>query len=103
MVKEINSDGYSDPSGFVTAGDKLYFVATGPFGRELYTSDGSMNGTQIVNDFNYGSADSFYDIYHYEGRELFALDSYLLFSAQDGYFGHELYFNQIRETNIYYS
>ena len=101
MVKDINSDGYSDPTSFVTVGDKLYFVATGQFGRELYTSDGSMNGTQIVNDFNYGAADSLHGLY--SGRDLFALDSYLLFSAQDGYFGYELYFNQIRETNIYYS
>ena len=101
MVKDINSDGYSDPDNFVTVGDKMYFIATGPFGTELYTSDGSTNGTQMVKDFNYGTAGSFDEFGSY--NSLFALDSYLLFSAQDGYFGYELYFNQIRETNIYYS
>ena len=62
-----------------------------------------MNGTQMVNEFNYGTANSFDDYTYNFYNALFAFDSYLLFSAQDGYFGYELYFNQIRETNIYYS
>ena len=115
MVKDINpgnnTNGYalsSSPSTFVTVGDIMYFTATGQFGRELYSSDGSTTGTQLVNDFNYGSADGLgcnsYDCYYYNsGSSLFALDGYLLFQAQDGYFGYELYFNQLRETNVYYN
>ena len=112
MVKDINpgnnTNGYalsSSPNTFVTVGDIMYFTATGQFGRELYSSDGSTTGTQLVNDFNYGSADGApYDYYYsYSGSSLFALDSYLLFQAQDGYFGYELYFNQLRETNVYYN
>jgi ELWxxDGT repeat protein len=115
MVKDIHpgnsTSGYplsSSPSSFVTVGDTMYFTATGQFGKELYSSDGSTTGTQLVEDFNYGSADglscSSYDCYYNDyGGSLFALDGYLLFSAQDGYFGYELYFNQLRETNVYYN
>jgi len=115
MVKDIHpgnsTSGYplsSSPSSFVTVGDTMYFTATGQFGKELYSSDGSTTGTQLVEDFNYGSADGLsctsYDCYYNDyGGSLFALDDYLLFSAQDGYFGYELYFNQLRETNVYYN
>ena len=111
MVKDIypgdNTYGNtlsSSPGDFVTVGDIMYFTATGQFGRELYSSDGSTTGTQLVNDFNYGSADgSPYYYSYYDQGQLFALDSYLLFQAQDGYFGYELYFNQLRETNVYYN
>ena len=59
MVKDIHpgnsTSGYplsSSPSSFVTVGDTMYFTATGQFGQELYSSDGSTTGTQLVEDFN---------------------------------------------------
>ncbi len=49
----------SDPQSLVVAGNQLYFIATdGHAGRELWTSDGSADGTHIVSDLTAGSTDS---------------------------------------------
>ena len=118
MVKDIypqnDTYGYplsSYPHDFVTVGDLMYFVATGQFGKELYSSDGSKTGTQLVKDIYYGSENGIGCIDDYYGpgyntncgNNLFALDSYLLLHAQDGYHGYELYFNQLEETKVYYN
>jgi ELWxxDGT repeat protein len=51
-----------NPQNLFALGDKLYFTAVGPsdnyFGRELYVSDGTSNGTFMVQDINPGVADS---------------------------------------------
>ncbi|WP_425614195.1 ELWxxDGT repeat protein [Anatilimnocola sp. NA78] len=51
-----------NPQELIAVGDKLYFTAVGPsdnyFGRELYVSDGTTNGTYMVQDINPGVADS---------------------------------------------
>ncbi len=52
----------ANPQQLKAVGDKLYFSAVGPsdnyFGRELYVSDGTSNGTVMVADINPGVADS---------------------------------------------
>src|SRR5262249_54333598 len=52
----------ANPQELTAVGDKLYFSAVGPsdnyFGRELYISDGTSNGTYMVQDINPGVADS---------------------------------------------
>lgn len=52
----------SNPQNLFALGGKLYFSAVGPsdnyFGRELYVSDGTSNGTYMVRDINPGVADS---------------------------------------------
>lgn len=52
----------ANPQELTAVGDKLYFTAVGPsdnyFGRELYVTDGTSNGTIMVQDINPGVADS---------------------------------------------
>lgn len=52
----------ANPQNLFALGGKLYFSAVGPsdnyFGRELYVSDGTSNGTYMVRDINSGVADS---------------------------------------------
>lgn len=51
-----------NPQELFALNGKLYFTAVGPsdnyFGRELYVSDGTANGTYMVQDINPGVADS---------------------------------------------
>ncbi len=51
-----------NPQELTAVGNKLYFTAVGPsdnyFGRELYVTDGTTNGTYMVQDINPGVADS---------------------------------------------
>lgn len=64
MVKDINPGTLSsNPTELTEAGGKLFFVANdgkGPLGQgnELWTSDGTAGGTQIVFDINPGLGDS---------------------------------------------
>ena len=48
-----------EPTGFVNAGDKWYFIATHPsYGTELWATDGTPGGTHMVKDIAPGSASS---------------------------------------------
>ena len=51
MVKDINTNGSSDPRSFVLSGDILYFTAyNDQYGRELWKSDGTEEGTIMIMD-----------------------------------------------------
>lgn len=64
----------------------LYFAANdGVFGRELWKSDGTENGTQMVADINIGPGSSF------GVSEMAVADNLLFFVADNGLFGAELW------------
>ena len=84
LVKDINprnSGGYnyeSTPRDLIQLNDKLYFRADdGETGTELWVSDGTTEGTQLVADINPGSGYSSPDY-------LIELNDKLYFSANDG-------------------
>ena len=78
-------------------GELLYFSANdGSFGYELWRSDGTEQGTIMVKDIRYGG-DSGLDY-----TEMYAVGDILLFTADDGFTGQELYWNSFPETNIFY-
>jgi ELWxxDGT repeat protein len=89
LVKDINfnSNSNSDygPSGFTIFNNKLYFIADdGVNGNELWTTDGTNAGTQLVKDINFGIDDS--------GAGSFTLlNNKLYFIADDGVNGRELW------------
>ncbi|OJT18684.1 hypothetical protein BO221_38745 [Archangium sp. Cb G35] len=68
----------SDPWYFQWAGDKVFFVATeAVHGRELWVSDGTSTGTQLVLDINPGGGSS-------SPNQLVLGDGGLYFRANDG-------------------
>ena len=90
--------------------ERLYFVGDGgSFGSELYVTDGTAAGTVLVKDFSYGSSSGVadYDCENYEyycgPLTMLSFGKYLIFSATDGYFGIELYYNNVVETSVFYS
>jgi ELWxxDGT repeat protein len=89
LVKDINPTGESSPGHFVLVGSRLFFKADdGVVGRELWQSDGTAAGTTLVADINQGSNSSFRsDI----GMPATALNDLLLFAADDGVHGVELW------------
>ncbi len=95
LVSDINpdsNDGYSfSPSEFTVFEDQLYFSAdNGENGIELFVSDGTAEGTQLLVDLNpglndYGFADSS------EPSEFKVFGDELFFGADDGEVGSELF------------
>jgi ELWxxDGT repeat protein len=84
----INS---SSPYGLTEFNDKLYFSADdGVNGRELWISDGTENGTQLLKDINPGSYDGYYP-YGSSPDNLTEFKDKLYFSAGDGVNGGELW------------
>ena len=72
----INESSY--PRDFCVVGDTLFFTADdGVNGRELWKSDGSVAGTEMVADLSEGSDSSSFG-------ELVALDSSLFFAFSEG-------------------
>ena len=89
LVKDIqsgSSDGLSSYSAYITViGSTAYFSADdGTNGGELWKSNGTSAGTEIVKDINPGSGGS----YPYE---IVAVGSTLYFIADDGVSGYELW------------
>ena len=89
--------------------ERLYYAAdAGSFGSELYFTDGTAAGTVLVKDFSYGSssgvvADDCGSSGYCGSLTMLSFGKYLLFSATDGYFGIELYYNNVVETSVFYS
>ncbi len=88
LVKDINpGSGFYDSylSNLTEFNNKLYFTADdGENGDELWVSDGTSEGTQLVKDINPGSNGSnLYDLTEFNGK--------LYFSADDGKNGNELW------------
>ncbi|MCP4859521.1 MAG: PKD domain-containing protein [Fuerstiella sp.] len=82
-TRELSSNTQVDQ---LTAFDgKLYFVSDDGFhGQELWVSDGSLNGTQLVADIHPGADSS-------SISELVAADNQLFFIANDGVAGREVW------------
>ena len=96
LVADINpgSDGsynYSFSSGgFIEFNEKLYFLADdGENGDELWVSDGTSEGTELVADINPGSG--FFDPFDSEPRYFIEFNEKLYFTADDGENGNELW------------
>ena len=84
-VKDINSQGSSDPTELTAMGGKIYFSAKGGGkGRELWVSDGTAIGTQRIMDIRPGAAGS-------DPLSLVAIVDKLFFTADDGSLGRELW------------
>jgi ELWxxDGT repeat protein len=81
----------SFPSNFIEFNDKIYFSANdGESGNELFVSDGTAEGTQLVADLypgenNYGFTNSSYP------SSLVEFDDKIYFTANDGESGSELF------------
>jgi ELWxxDGT repeat protein len=91
MVDDINpgsSFGFSNssyPSSLTNVGGTLFFSANdGTHGFELWRSDGTAGGTQMVDDINPGSANSY-------PKYLTNVGGTLFFQANDGTHGVELW------------
>ena len=99
LVADINpgnSDGgypnSSNPEYLTAFEGKLYFNADdGENGRELWVSDGTTEGTQLLEDINSSNSDGggYFDSSNPRGFTVF--DGELFFSADDGEIGRELY------------
>jgi ELWxxDGT repeat protein len=94
MVKDIRPDGSSEPASFAVWNGAAWFVADdGVHGFELWTSDGTPGGTHLVKDIDPGPAGGVYPDQspraHIRAPE--PLGGYLLFPADDGVHGEELW------------
>ena len=89
-----NNYGYpssSSPSNLTEFKGKLYFTADdGENGNELWVTDGTTDGTQLVEDINPGSRDYNY-IYSSSPSNLTEFNGKLYFTANDGENGNELW------------
>ena len=85
---EINYHEDSDPQTFVAFQNGFYFTATDGryenFGRELWYSDGTSEGTLMVKDIKQGQNSS-------SPSSLVAVNNTLYFTADDGVHGSELW------------
>jgi ELWxxDGT repeat protein len=81
----------SYPSNLVELNDKLYFSADdGKNGRELYVSDGTAEGTQLLADIN--PEENKYGLINNSDPSGFVeFNDQLYFSANDGEHGYELF------------
>ena len=83
----------SNPSNFIEFNDRLYFSADdGENGSELFVSDGTAAGTQLLADIAPGS--NYYGFYDNPGsnpRYFIEFNDRLYFAANDGESGRELF------------
>ena len=82
MIKDINAgQSASSPEDYTVLNSLLFFSAeTLTGGRELWVTDGTNAGTNLVLDINSGGADS-------NPKDLVALNNQLYFTADDGISG----------------
>ncbi len=81
----------SFPTSLVEFNDRLYFNAdNGENGRELFVSDGTADGTQLVKDIRPGTTDYGYN-YSSSPENLVEFNNQIFFSANDGENGNELF------------
>ena len=98
LVSDINSNvrvnrypDSSDSRNLTEFNDKLFFTADdGENGNELWVSDGTAEGTQLLVDINPGSNDS-NNSYGSNARDFTEFEGKLYFSANDGENGDELW------------
>ena len=94
LVKDIKPgggwSGSSRPASLTDVNGVLYFSADdGTNGRELWQSDGTANGTVMVQDLYPGAPSSLYEWYGYGG--MIVVNGALYFVADDGAIGYELW------------
>lgn len=90
LIKDIRPGlaGSAEPFSLVVVNGTLYFVADdGIHGRELWRSDGTEEGTILVKDVRPGSAGGFGERF----TQLLSVNGQLLFPADDGIHGRELW------------
>jgi ELWxxDGT repeat protein len=81
----------SDATDFTQLGSKVVFVATdATHGRELWITDGTVAGTQLLDDINPGSGNAFPGIDN-GSVPMQVVGSELFFAANDGTHGTELW------------
>ena len=86
MLKDVNTDDTPEynPDKLAVAGNLVFFAAGNPAsGYELWKSDGTEAGTELVRDINPGTGGS-------QLNFLTAVGNVLYFSAVDGTHGREL-------------
>ena len=82
----------SSPDSFIEFNDKLYFTANSEEkGRELWVTDGTSKGTQLIKDINPGSESSLSGTYAYNFNNFVEFNGSLYFIADDGENGEELW------------
>ncbi|MFM2311660.1 MAG: hypothetical protein RLZZ04_936 [Cyanobacteriota bacterium] len=87
----VSTPDSSFPSNLVEFNDQLYFSADdGKHGRELFVSDGTDKGTQLVEDLRPGASNYGY-AYGSAPYNLTEFNNKLYFSANDGEHGNELF------------
>ncbi len=85
LLADINPSGESTPQGFTEYNGKLYFNADdGANGRELWVTDGTTSGTQLIEDIWTGVASS-------DPLDFIVAGDNLFFSASNGSTGIELF------------
>jgi ELWxxDGT repeat protein len=88
----VNPGGH--PQGFTVVGNKLFFSAKkNNSGEELWVSDGTVNGTEMVKDINSSSASM--------PNGFFAFQGWVFFAAEDGVNGIELWTSNGTESGTY--
>ncbi|PZD74452.1 Bifunctional hemolysin/adenylate cyclase [Acaryochloris thomasi RCC1774] len=94
LVRDINPNGGSYPSGYnaVEVDGQLFFTADdGTSGRELWVSDGTTEGTQLLRDINPDNSSNNYYYYSPSPSNLTEVNGTLFFTANDGTTGSELW------------
>jgi ELWxxDGT repeat protein len=102
LAPGVSNEGYaygSQPNNFIEIDDKLFFAAS-PVGNakdtsfnntnELWVSDGTAEGTQIVADIRSG-VDNYGNEYGFGPDDFVELNNKLYFTANDGDNGNELW------------
>ena len=95
LVRDINPDNSNSgyyryaPYSLTEFDGQLFFTANdGVNGRELWVSDGTADGTQLVKDINPDNS-----IYSYAPDNLIVAGDLLFFTANDSFDGSELWFS----------
>ena len=86
LVADLGTGGLpgSSPSDVIDTGSTTLFTANGPLGRELYISDGTAPGTQVLIDIYEGQRSA-------RPSELTPMGGFIYFAATDGVAGRELW------------